>query len=655
MSAFEKTVHTVQFLSVDAVEKANSGHPGTPMALAGITVDVFTRHLRYDPKHPDWPNRDRFVLSCGHASMLLYSVLHLAGYDLSKDELVNFRQWGSKTPGHPEYGHAPGVETTTGPLGQGVGNAVGLALASKMAGARVNAPGSTVIDYRVFALASDGDIMEGVASEASSIAGHLGLDNLVVFYDDNRITIDGATDLTFSEDVGKRYEAYGWYVQSVDGHDPQAVRAALDAAVAEPDRPSLIIARTHIAIGAPNKQDTAGAHGAPLGADEVEATKRGANWPLEPFHVAPEAQELFAARVEENRPVYEEWKKTVAALSGDRAAAWKQLSERAVPSDLFDQLLAAAEEKADATRGLASKTEQKAAELVPSLVGGSADLAGSCKTTIKGAADVARGEFGGRNLHFGIREHGMGAIGNGLALSGFFIPFGSTFLIFSDYLRPSIRLAGLMEQQAVFVFTHDSIFLGEDGPTHQPIEQLWALRLVPNLDVVRPADAVECAAAWAHALERRDGPTALALSRQKVPPLERPEGFDPKAMRRGAYALAGDDDATVTLIATGSEVHVAVEAKKLLDEKGKKTRVVSAPCLDAFERLPQAEQNAVLGSGRRVAIEAGRTPPWRGIVGRDGITIGIDRFGASAPAGRLAEEFGLTAQKIAERVLAELG
>ena len=492
MDDFEKAVHTIQFLAADAVEKANSGHPGTPMALAGITVDIFTRYLRYDPRTPEWPNRDRFVLSCGHASMLLYGVLHLAGYDLPLSELENFRQWGSKTPGHPEHGLTPGVETTTGPLGQGVGNAVGLALASKLAAARLNQPGSEIFGYRVFALASDGDLMEGVSGEASSIAGHLGLDNLVFFYDDNKITIDGSTDLAFSEDVGKRYEAYGWFVQHVNGHAPEEVRRALDAAVAHRGSPSLIVARTTIGIGAPTKAGTSKAHGAPLGQAEIDGAKKAAGWPLDKFYVAPEAKAFFGRRAEENRPVREAWERLVAGLSGERAEAYKKLTTRAVPSNLFEELATLSGTlKADATRILGAAIEQKVAALVPAFIGGAADLAESTKTTIKGAADVKRGDFAGRNLNFGIREHGMAAVMNGLAVSGLFIPFGSSFLQFTDYCRPSIRLAALMEQQVVYVFTHDSIFLGEDGPTHQPVEHLWALRLIPNLDVVRPADPLE--------------------------------------------------------------------------------------------------------------------------------------------------------------------
>jgi transketolase len=658
MDDFEKTVHTVQFLSADAVEKANAGHPGTPMALAGITVDIYTRYLRYDPADPAWPNRDRFVLSCGHASMLLYSVLHLAGYALPLSELQAFRQWGSKTPGHPEVGLTPGVETTTGPLGQGVGNAVGLALASKMAGARLNQPGSDVFDYRVFTLASDGDLMEGVSGEASSIAGHLGLDNLIIIYDDNKITIDGSTELSFSEDVGKRYEAYGFFVQKVNGHAPEEVRKALDAAVAHRGSPSLIVARTTIGIGAPTKAGTAKAHGAPLGKAEVDGAKKAAGWPLEPaFHIPPEAKAYFEKRTAQNRPVREAWQRLVAGLTGERAELFKQLTTRSVPKELYDELLAlAATLKPDATRILGAAVEQKVAALVPSLVGGAADLAESTKTTIKGSPDVKRGEFAGRNINFGIREHGMSAVLNGLALSGLFIPFGSSFMQFTDYCRPAIRLSALMDQQVVYVFTHDSVFLGEDGPTHQPVEHLWALRLIPNLDVVRPADPLESAAAWAHAVERRHGPTLLALCRQKLPALERPADFDPRRILDGAYVLSDAENPEVTIIATGSEVASAVDAKKLLAAKGKRVRVVSAPCWEAFERQPPERRAQVIPTNSLlVTVEAGRTLGWTAVTGPNGLNIGIDRYGASAPYEKLAAEFGLTGEAVAARILERLG
>ena len=643
-------IHTVRFLSVDGVEAANSGHPGTPMALAGIGVELFTRYLRYVPEDPTWPNRDRFVLSCGHASMLLYSLLHLAGYDLSLDELKNFRQWGSKTPGHPEVGHTPGVETTTGPLGQGVGNGVGMALAMKMAGARVNTDQDPIFDSRVFVLASDGDLMEGVASEAASLAGLWGLDNLVVIWDDNRITIDGSTELSFTEDVAKRFEAYGWFVQNVDGHDQAALGGVLDAAVAEKGRPSLIVARTHIAIGAPTKQDTAGAHGAPLGAEEIAGAKKAAGWPVEPtFAIPDDARTPFAAQVEKNRVLHSDWKTRVAKLDPTRKAAYDSLVSHAAPAKLYETLCESAPDKANATRSTASVVQQTAAEQVPALVGGSADLAESCKTTIKGSGHVARGQFEGRNLHFGIREHAMGSICNGLALSGLFVPYCSTFLIFSDYMRPAIRLAALMEQQVVYVFTHDSIFLGEDGPTHQPVEQVASLRLVPNLDVWRPANATECAAAWAHALQRKDGPTALVLTRHKIP---NPSADVPRAeASKGAYVLVDVAEPDVVLVATGSEVHVAEQVAEKLNASGKKTRVVSAPCIDLFLQRPKGEVDAVFGSNtKRVAIEAGRTKGWEAVVGRDGLCLGVDKFGASAPWDTLADEYGLTTDKIVARV-----
>jgi len=654
-TSFEQAVRTVRFLAVDAVEKANSGHPGAPMGLAGIAVELFSRTLRYDPEAPDWPNRDRFVLSCGHASALLYSVLHLAGYDLGLDDLKQFRQWGSRTPGHPEFGDTPGVETTTGPLGQGIATAVGMALAAKLAGARVNAPGAPVIDYRVFVLASDGDLMEGISSEAASMAGHLGLDNLVVVYDDNHITIDGTTELSFSEDVVKRHEALGWFVQSVDGHDAGQVRAALDRATAEPKRPSMIAARTHIGFGAPNKQDTSKCHGSPLGPDETRAAKAAAGWPDQEFHVPEGVREMFAAHVQRNRQLRVAWEQLEQSLQGDRKQTWQALRQRAVPEDLLPRLLADLEPKADATRNLGGKVLQAVAARTPSVVQGAADLAGSTKTTIVGAPDVGPGEFSGRNLHYGVREHAMAAVMNGLSLSGLFIPVGSTFLIFSDYMRPAIRLAALMKRQVVYVFTHDSVFVGEDGPTHQPIEQLCSLRLIPNLDVVRPADALECSAAWAYALSRRDGPTALSLTRQKLPLLERPQGFETEEILRGAYILADAQDPTLVIIATGSEVGPALEAKQILETRGQRVRVVSAPCWQAFERRPKEEQQAVLGEGIRLAaVEAGVTLGWRGVVGHTGITVGIDHFGASAPASRLAEEFGLTGQRVAEQILAQL-
>ncbi|MBX3263970.1 MAG: transketolase [Labilithrix sp.] len=655
----ELAVNTIKTLSIDAVEKANSGHPGTPMGLANIAFELMTRYLRYDPKDPGWLGRDRFVLSAGHASMLVYSMLHLAGYDLPMSELQSFRQWGSKTPGHPEHMHTPGVETTTGPLGQGVGNAIGFALAAKLKAARF---GGAFDAIRVFAICSDGDVMEGVSAEASSFAGHVGLSNLVVIYDDNHITIEGETNLAFSEDVGKRYEAYGWFVQHVDGHDHAQIRSALDKAVAQGDKPSFIVARTHIANGAPNARDTAEAHGAPLGKEEIALVKKGMGWdPDKSFVVPEEVYALFRERASDNLKEKQRWESELAdwrKAHADAAQALDKLEARQVPADLYEQLLKVLPEKEDATRNLSNVIQQTVAEKVPSLIGGSADLAPSTKTLIKKSGSVGPKSFEGRNLHFGIREHGMGSICNGLALSGGIIPYGATFLVFSDYMRPSVRLSALGELQCLWIYTHDSIFLGEDGPTHQPIEQLWALREIPNLAVVRPADALETAAAWSIALSRRKAPTAFALTRQKVPALKRDEGWDPRNALRGAYvaqeATGGAPD--VVIIATGSEVQLAVGARERLEKAGKKARVVSAPCLEVFEKEDAAYREAVIPPGsRRVSIEAGVTLPWRRWVGDDGLSIGIDHFGASAPDKVLGQKFGFTVDSVTERIQSWLG
>lgn len=654
----ELAVNTIKTLSIDAVEKANSGHPGTPMGLADIAFELWARYMRYDPKDPQWIGRDRFVLSAGHASMLIYSMLHLSGYDLSLSDLEQFRQWGSKTPGHPEVGHTVGVETTTGPLGQGVGNAVGFALAAKLKEARFGEP---FADVRVFALCSDGDVMEGVSGEASSIAGHLGLSNLVVIYDDNRITIEGETNLAFSEDVGKRYEAYGWFVQHIDGHDHAQIRKALDLATQEKNRPSFIVARTHIANGAPHAHDTAEAHGAPLGKDEIAATKKNIGWdPDKSFYVPEEVYALFREHVSELQKGKQAWQDRFAAWrksDAKRTAEFDTFEAKAVPADLYEQLIAALPAKDDATRSLSNALQQIVAEKVPSLIGGSADLAPSTKTLIKKSGSVNTNTFEGRNLHFGIREHGMGAICNAMALSDGIIPYGATFFVFSDYMRPSIRLSALSHLQVLWIFTHDSIFLGEDGPTHQPIEHFWALRVIPNLALIRPADALECAAAWSLALSRKNAPTAFALSRQKVPTLVRDAGFDPKNVLKGAYvvqeATGGKPD--LVIVATGSEVQLAVGARVELEKQGKKVRVVSAPSLEIFAAQDASYRDAVLPKGvRRVSIEAGVTGPWRQWIGDDGLAIGIDHFGASAPDKVLAEKFGLTVPAVTAKIQAWL-
>jgi transketolase len=646
-------VDTIKTLSIDAVEKANSGHPGTPMGLANIAFEIFSRYLRYDPKDPQWEGRDRFVLSCGHASMLLYSMLHLSGYDLPLAQLQQFRQWDSKTPGHPEHGLTPGVETTTGPLGAGVSNIVGLALAAKMHSARFGEPTKGV---RIFGICSDGDLMEGVSHEAASIAGHLALGNIVLFYDDNHITIEGDTQLAYTDDAAKRFESYGWFSQKIDGHDHAQIRAAVDKALAQ-NRPAFIQARTHIANGAPHAHDTAEAHGAPLGKEEIIATKKAMGWdPDKTFFVPEQVYALFRDRAADNQKEHAAWTARVEAWakeSPELAAQEKAFASRAVPKDLYDQLLKALPEKEDATRNLSNAIQQVAAKLVPSLVGGAADLAPSTKTLIKNGGSVNTGEFAGRNLHFGIREHAMGGVCNGMALFGGFIPYGSSFLIFSDYMRPALRLSALMEQQCIWVFTHDSVMLGEDGPTHQPIEQLWTLRLIPNLFVVRPADALECAAAWTMALERAHGPTLFALSRQKLPAIKRDPGFDPKSALRGAYVAqeATGGKPELVIMATGSEVGLAMGARERLEKDGRKVRVVSAPCLEQFKKQDQAYRDAVLPPGvRRVAIEAGRSEPWRIWVGDTGLPIGIDRFGASAPDKVLADKLGLNVDAVVAKI-----
>ncbi len=665
-------INTIKALAIDAVEQAKSGHPGMPMGAADYAFLLWTRHLRFDPGDPGWPDRDRFVLSAGHGSMLLYALLHLSGYDLPLEELRRFRQWESKTPGHPEHGCAPGVETTTGPLGQGFGNAVGMAIAARMAAERFNTPDHRIVSHRTWVIASDGDLMEGVAGEAASIAGHLGLGNLTVLYDDNHITIEGDTALAFSEDVSRRFEGYGWAVQRIDGHDHGAILEALARAARETARPGLIIARTHIAHGSPGKHDSAEAHGSPLGPEETAATKAAIGWPAQPpFLVPDEVRALFAARAGEGRRANEEWRRRFEAWSRahpDRRAFWDRYQARAVPEGLFDRLLQAAAPgaagrppavaKPEATRVTSGRVLQKAAELVPSLCGGSADLEPSTKTNIKGSPPVSRESFAGRNFHFGVREHGMGAVLNGLALSGGPIPYGATFLIFSDYMRPPIRLAAMSKLQVIYVFTHDSVFLGEDGPTHQPIEQIPGLRLVPNLTVIRPADGPEVAMAWTLALQRRDGPTALVLTRQDVAPLKRPAGFDPAVLLRGGYLLSesGPGGARVVLIATGSEVGPAQEAQEILAGAGIASRVVSMPCPELFLGQPEEYRRAVVPRGAKtVVIEAACLTGWERVAGPEALLIGLDRFGASAPSKVIAERLGFTGRGIADRVRRWLG
>ena len=657
-------INTIRFLAVDAVQKANSGHPGMPMGAAPMAYVLWTHFLRYNPLKPHWPNRDRFVLSAGHGSMLLYSLLHLTGYDLPLSQLEQFRQWGSKTPGHPEYGLADGVETTTGPLGQGFGNGVGMAIAQKYLAAHFNRPGHDLVNYRIYGIVSDGDLMEGVASEAASLAGHLGLNNLIYFYDDNHITIEGSTHLAFSEDRGARFEAYGWFVQRLsDGNDLEAIAGALRAAQAEKERPSIIMVRTHIGYGSPNKQDTAEAHGSALGEEEVKLTKENLGWPQEPlFYIPEEALAHFRQALPRGEKAEAEWQQRLAeyrAAYPELAAEWDRFVEGKLNADWTAKLPTfSSAEKPMATRQASGKVLNAISPILPTLLGGSADLAPSTDTLVKGEGNFERGNYGARNFHFGVREHGMAAILNGMALSGL-IPYGATFFVFADYLRPSLRLAALMKVHSIFVFTHDSIFLGEDGPTHQPIEHLPALRAIPNLSLIRPADANETAVAWRVAIEHRGGPVALCLTRQGLPIIDRSKYGAAEALAKGAYVLADCPGKTpqIILIASGSEVAPALEAYEKLAAEGIAARLVSMPSWDLFEKQPQSYRDEVLPLAvtTRLAVEAAAPFGWERYVGNKGAVIGMKRFGASAPAKVLAEKLGFTAADILQRAHELLG
>jgi len=659
----EKAVKTIQMLSADAIQKANSGHPGLPMGMADVAFVLWSRYLRFNPDDPDWLNRDRFILSAGHGSMLLYSLLHLFEFDLPMEQLESFRQWGSLTPGHPEAGLTPGVEVTTGPLGQGFGNGVGMAIASQFLAAYLNEPDFKPIDHFVYAICSDGDIMEGVASEAASLAGHLGLGNIIYLYDDNHITIEGETELAFSEDVGQRFEAYGWHVLRVDGHNHQDISAAIRTAQAQVSRPTLIICRTHIGKGSPGKQDSADAHGAPLGEDELKATKENLGWPLEPSFLVPEdVRELCHRRAEQLGKEYAQWQEEVREY-GESHPEWREkwdaFWEKRLPDDLEEKLMEALSKKDNATRNSSGEVLQAAAELIPNLIGGSADLAPSTKTLIKKAGSFEKGSYSGRNLHFGIREHAMGAALNGMARYGGLIPYGATFLVFSDYMRPAIRLAAMSKLHVIYVFTHDSFFVGEDGPTHQPIEHVAALRTIPNMTVIRPADPTETAAAWAVALRWTDGPVALILTRQTLPLLDRTTLAPAEEVAKGAYVLAdGEGDSPdVVLIATGSEVHLALGVREKLQAQGRSVRVVSMPSMELFERQSGKYRAEVLPPEcrKRVVIEAGVPFGWERYAGDDGLIIGMTRFGASAPYKVLAEKFGFTVDSVLQKVQEYMG
>src|SRR5438067_518812 len=663
----ELCVNTIRFLAVDAVEKAKSGHPGSPMGMADMAFILWTKFLRHDPNAPKWHNRDRFVLSAGHASMLLYSLLHLTGYaDMTLDQLKSFRQWGSKTAGHPEYGHASGIEVTTGPLGQGFANAVGMGIASKMMAARFNADDPfTPVSNTIYCICSDGDLMEGISSEAASVAGHLGLGNLIYLYDDNYISLDGETRLSFSDDVKKRFEAVHWHVQLIDGHDRSAIRKAIKKAQKVTDRASLIMARTISGWGSPKFHGTARAHGEPLGADEVKATKQALGWPEEPtFYVPDEVRAVFARKTKRLSAARRKWEKGMAewrTRNPQLAEEWDRYWSHAVPEDFEGQLVEAAKvDKATATRAISGQVIQKLAALAPFVVGGAADLAPSTNTLIKDSGSIERAKgsedkapdlntFKNSNIHLAIREHAMGAIVNGLTLYGSFRAYGATFLIFSDYMRPAVRIGCLMDIPSIYVYTHDSVFLGEDGPTHQPVEHYFALRLIPNMTLFRPGTSAEVAMAWAWAVAKAEGPTCILLTRQKLEPVA--QSFDPHEVWRGAYVLDAYRDGDITFLATGSELPLAVAAANLLRAQGTSARVVSAPCLDLFDKQPAEYRDEVLGNRSRVvAIEAGRSDGWYKYVNHDALVIGIDRFGASAPYEQIAEHLGFTPEKVAERV-----
>ncbi|MCE5314472.1 MAG: transketolase [Armatimonadota bacterium] len=653
-------VNTIKFLAVDGIEKAKSGHPGLPMGAADYAYVLWAKYLRYNPKDPKWPNRDRFVLSGGHGSMLLYSLLHLAGFDMPYEELQKFRQWGSLTPGHPEHEIERGIETTTGPLGQGIANAVGMGMAAHRLSAIFNRPGYDIINHWIYVILGDGDMMEGISHEACSLAGHLGLGNIVAIYDDNCICIEGDTCLTYSDDIKMRFESYGWHVQMIDGHDRAAASEALAKAKAETGKPSLIVARTIIAHGAPNKCGTASAHGEPLGPDETKAAKECANWPVDkPFYIPDEVKQFFSSHAGDLRKEYDAWQAMFAKYKEEfpeLAKLWTKMMDKEVPADLDDQLLAKLDcVKPTATRASSGSAIQEIAKSVPAFWGGSADLCPSNKTDVKGGGDFSHAYPLGRNIHFGVREHAMGSAMNGMAVYGGVIPYGGTFLVFCDYMRPTIRLAALMKQQVVYVFTHDSIFVGEDGPTHEPIEQIASMRMIPNVTVIRPADTAETAVAWAWALDHKDGPTVLALTRQNLSPVN-DDPAKAKQLRKGAYIVRDAGKIDVVLIATGSEVGISLGAADILAAKGINARVVSMPSREIFEAQDKAYQDSVIPPSvkKRVVVEAGIPFGWEKYSGDEGLIIGMDRFGASAPYQVLAEKFGFTAQSVAEHTEAYL-
>lgn len=654
----ELCINTIRFLSVDAVEKAKSGHPGLPMEAAVIGHTLWTKYLKYNPKNPKWPNRDRFVLSAGHGSMLLYSLLYLTGYDVSLDDLKAFRQWGSKTPGHPEHGLTPGVEATTGPLGQGFSNAVGMAMAQRFLAAKFNKPDFPLIDYRIYVICSDGDLMEGISHEAASLAGHLKLGRLISIYLNNHTTIEGHTDLAYSDDVTKRFEGYHWHVQTVEGNDALAIQNAVEAAQHEIHKPSMIIANTHIGYGSPNKQDTAEAHGSPLGPEETKLTKEHLGWPLEPpFYVPEEVLKFYRQAVDRGRRQEDAWQKLFERYSqtySDLAKQFRQFLSGELPSDWKKVLPNFKPSDGPlATRQASGKVINALAPALPFLFGGSGDLAPSTDTLIKNSKDFLAEFPEGRNLRFGVREHNMASALNGIALTGNFIPYGATFLVFLDYMRPAVRLAALTGLHVIYVFTHDSIGLGEDGPTHQPIEQLAILRATPNVLEIRPADANEVVVGWRVAIEHQGGPVALILTRQKLPVLDRAGLASADGVEKGAYILADSSGMPdVILMASGSEVHIAFEAWKQLKEKNVNARLVSFPSFGLFKKQSKEYRESILPKSvkKRLAIEAATPFGWREFVGDEGHIIGLERFGASAPYEAVYQNFGLTSSAVIEKL-----
>lgn len=656
----QRCVNTLRTLSIDGVQAAESGHPGMPMGMADAAYVLWTKFLKHDPNHPGWYNRDRFILSAGHGSMLLYSLLHLTGYDVSLDELKNFRQWGSITPGHPEYGLTPGVETTTGPLGQGFATGVGMAMAEAHLAEKFNTSAHPITNHYTYAIVSDGDLMEGISHEAASLAGHLKLGKLIYLYDANDISIDGSTDLSYTEDSKKRFESYGWHVQTIDGHDRDAVENAINKAQSVADQPSIVICKTHIGFGSPNKQDSASAHGAPLGEEEVRLTKENLGCdPDKKFHIDEDVLIFYRKAHEKGKKYYEEWKKTVENFAEENPRKGKEFNRqinRLLPENL-DELLPTFEsdEKGIATRKASGAVINSIADGIPAMVGGSADLTPSNKTWIEDAPVFNAGQYSGRNIHFGVREHAMGAALNGMALHSGLIPYGGTFLIFSDYCRPAIRIAALSHIPSIFVFTHDSIGLGEDGPTHQPIEHLASLRAMPNVQVLRPADANEVSKAWKMALQKDDGPSLIVLTRQGLPTFDRNTFADVSGVEKGGYILSDSEKEIpeAILMASGSEVSLMVEAQQLLAEKNVDARVVSMPSWEVFEQQTEEYQREVFPPAvtNRVAMEAGSSFGWERYVGSEGRIIAVDRFGASAPYKKIFEEFGLTPEAVVEQTL----